>query len=81
MDGLKLNLTAVDELHPHLADLAAALSKTLLPSDHVSKIKVMNWLAKLNTMRASDEVKEEDARQMSFDLEQAFLAFQRFLEQ
>ena len=81
MDGLKLNLTAVDELHPHLSDLAASLSKIAMPADHQAKVKVLAWLQRLNSMRASEELKVEEARQMSFELEQAFLSFQRFLEQ
>jgi hypothetical protein len=31
-------------------------------------------------MRASDELPSDEARQMSFDLEQAYNSFHRFLE-
>eukprot|EP00456_Euglypha_rotunda_P008006 TRINITY_DN11501_c0_g1_i1.p1 TRINITY_DN11501_c0_g1~~TRINITY_DN11501_c0_g1_i1.p1 ORF type:complete len:179 (-),score=23.20 TRINITY_DN11501_c0_g1_i1:78-614(-) len=82
MDSLKLNMRAVDELHPTMSDLMDSINKVSdLPPDHPSKLKVKQWLVKLNAMRAHDELKEEDVRQMSFDLDQAYNSFHRFVQE
>lgn len=81
MDSLKLNMKAVDELHPNLTDLMDSLQKVPnLPLDHEAKSKVREWLAILSSMRAHDELTEEQVRQMSFDLDSAYNAFHRFLQ-
>lgn len=81
MDSLKLEMRAVDELHPHLSDLMESLAKVGdLPPDHVAKENVGRWLRSLNTMRATDELSDEQVRQMSFDLEQAYNAFHKHLQ-
>ena len=81
MDSLKLEMKAVDELHPHLQDLMQCLNKiaTLQP-EHDAKVRVRQWLTKLSKMRASDELLTNEARQMSFDLEQAYNSFHEFLK-
>jgi len=81
IDGLQLSLKAVDEVHPHLKELAISLGKvSTLPSNHCSKTNVQKWLEKLNQMKASDELSEEDIRQMSFDLENSYSEFVKFLQ-
>lgn len=101
MDGLQLNLKAVDEvlfqifhflrlhcfwmcfqIHPHLKELMECINKvTTLPPDHLSKTKVQEWLIKLNEKKASDELSDDDIRQMTFDLENAYSEFVKFLQQ
>ena len=45
MDGLKLNLSAVDQLFPYLTDLVAALHKVpQLPPDFEGKVKLKEWM-------------------------------------
>jgi hypothetical protein len=39
----------------------------------------INRLRTMNTMRASDELNEEQARQLSFDLERSYASFMAFL--
>eukprot|EP00483_Globobulimina_turgida_P000251 UN00251 len=81
VDGLQLSLKAVDEIHPHLKDLMESVNKvTTLPPDHVAKTKVQQWLIKLNQMKASDELSDDDIRQMTFDLENAYSGFVKFLQ-
>eukprot|EP00485_Elphidium_margaritaceum_P023885 CAMPEP_0202712768 /NCGR_PEP_ID=MMETSP1385-20130828/45207_1 /ASSEMBLY_ACC=CAM_ASM_000861 /TAXON_ID=933848 /ORGANISM="Elphidium margaritaceum" /LENGTH=220 /DNA_ID=CAMNT_0049372899 /DNA_START=41 /DNA_END=703 /DNA_ORIENTATION=+ len=81
VDGLQLSLKAVDEIHPHLKDLMESINKIKsLPPDHVSKTKVQEWLIKLNQMKAADELKDDDIRQMTFDLENAYAEFVKFLQ-
>lgn len=80
MDSLKLNMRAVDQIHPLLSDLMVALNQvSLLPADYDGKGKVREWLIVLNKMRAADELDEEQTRQILFDLENAHNAFYRSL--
>jgi len=80
MDSLKLNMTAVDQIHPLLTDLLESLCKIAsLPNEWEGKIKIKNWLVQLNKMKASDELNEEQIRQMLFDLEGSYNAFHRSL--
>ncbi|EPQ28000.1 uncharacterized protein PFL1_04327 [Pseudozyma flocculosa PF-1] len=84
MDALKLKLRAKDQLHPLLSELMRGYSR----SDEVSKdkdggeirAKLLNWLIKLNQMKASDEIDEDQARQMLFDVEGAYNSFFRALQ-
>ncbi len=50
-----------------------------LPSDFDAKLKVKVWLDRLNTMTASEEISDDEARQMAFDLDNAYNVFNRFL--
>ncbi len=80
MDTLKLGMHDVDQLQPPLSDLLACLHRVpQLPPDFEGKAKARDWLARLNGMRASDKLEERDARQLSFDLEQAYNNFLRVL--
>jgi len=80
MDSLKLNMTAVDQIHPLLADLLDSLSKiSTLSHEWEGKMKIKNWLVIMNTMKASDTLNEEQIRQMLFDLESSYNAFHKSL--
>jgi len=80
MDSLKLNMTAVDQIHPLLNDLLDSLSKiSRLPPDWEGKVKIKNWLIQLAKMKASDELNEDQIRQMLFDLESSYNAFHKSL--
>eukprot|EP00591_Stephanopyxis_turris_P001751 CAMPEP_0195517660 /NCGR_PEP_ID=MMETSP0794_2-20130614/11199_1 /TAXON_ID=515487 /ORGANISM="Stephanopyxis turris, Strain CCMP 815" /LENGTH=213 /DNA_ID=CAMNT_0040646499 /DNA_START=57 /DNA_END=698 /DNA_ORIENTATION=+ len=81
MDGLNLQQRAVDELQPLLSDLMDALSLIPdTPSNFTPNQKVSHWLQKLNSMRAVDEISEDDARQLTHDLESAYADFTRYLK-
>lgn len=44
MDALKLNMAAVDQMHPLLSDLLVSIAKVSgLPNDFEGKIKVKEW--------------------------------------
>ncbi|KAK9764425.1 Vacuolar protein-sorting-associated protein 28 [Basidiobolus ranarum] len=80
MDSLKLNMVAVDQIHPWLSELMQSLSNvSSLPADFEGKVKIRDWLITLNKMKASDEINEEQVRQLLFDLENAHSAFYRSL--
>ncbi|KAI3658280.1 hypothetical protein MP638_000371 [Amoeboaphelidium occidentale] len=78
MDSLKLNLKAVDQIHPLLSDLIQSLNR-VVSGDFEGKTKIRNWLVTLNKMKASEEIDDEQARQLMFDLETAHNEFYRSL--
>eukprot|EP00250_Pteridium_aquilinum_P008531 c18020_g1_i1 orf=198-833(+) len=76
MDSLKLNMVAVDQVHPLLQDLLLSLNRVpVLPADFEGKVKARDWIAKLNRMGASDELTEQQSRQLLFDLDSSYNAF------
>ncbi|XP_062087333.1 vacuolar protein sorting-associated protein 28 homolog 1 [Humulus lupulus] len=76
MDSLKLNMFAVDQVHPLLSDLATSLNKlSFLPPDFVGRVKLKEWIARLSKMGAADELTEQQARQLHFDLESSYNSF------
>uniref|UniRef100_A0A069DXC8 Vacuolar protein sorting-associated protein 28 homolog n=2 Tax=Triatominae TaxID=70999 RepID=A0A069DXC8_9HEMI len=80
MDKLRLEIRAMDELHPDLRDLAETMSRlSLIPADFEGRTKVNEWLATLDAMHASDELSDQQVRQLIFDLESAYNAFNKLL--
>ncbi|KAF1318377.1 Vacuolar protein sorting-associated protein 28, partial [Globisporangium splendens] len=80
MDVLKLNIRAVDEIQPLVSEMMASLTQVSgLPPDFECREKLEGWLCTMNGMRASDELDEDQARQLSFDLERAYASFMAFL--
>ncbi|KAF9390195.1 hypothetical protein CPB97_009762 [Podila verticillata] len=80
MDMLKLGRTAADEIHPLLADIMQSLNgMRALPSDFEGRAKMREWLIKLNGMKASQELDDEEKRQLEFDLESSYSAFYAWL--
>ena len=88
MDALKLNLTAVDHVHPLLGELAQSLTQIAVSAKNDAVVsqgvtgsldRIREWLIELNKMRASDELDPEQVRQLLFDLENAHASFYRSL--
>lgn len=76
MDSLKLNMVAVDQVHPLLADLSNSLNKlSILAEDFEGKTKMREWISRLSRMGAADELTEQQARQLHFDLESSYNSF------
>lgn len=76
MDSLKLNMVAVDQIYPLLSDLVQAMMKvSTLPPDMAGKKAARNWMSKLHALPASYELKEDEVRQLLFDLESAYNEF------
>ncbi|XP_077243288.1 vacuolar protein sorting-associated protein 28 homolog 2 [Tasmannia lanceolata] len=76
MDSLKLNMVAVDQVHPLLSDLSASLNKlSILPADFEGRTKMKEWIARLSKMGAADELTEQQSRQLHFDLESSYNSF------
>ncbi|KAJ6828738.1 putative vacuolar protein sorting-associated protein 28-like protein 1 [Iris pallida] len=78
MDSVKLNMVAVDQVHPLLSDLSGSLAKLgggILPAEFEGRVKVREWIARLSKMGAADELTEQQARQLHFDLESSYNSF------
>ncbi|CAH7674798.1 vacuolar protein sorting-associated [Phakopsora pachyrhizi] len=75
MDALKLKLRAKDQLHPLLSDLMVDYSRFPKSQECEGRPKILHWLITLNSMRASDEITEDQSRQMLFDIEAAYQEF------
>lgn len=81
MDAVKLEQRAVDELQPLLSDLMEALTRLPeTPNDFDPNRKIAEWLQKLNSMRAVENIDEDDARQLYHDLDSAYAEFTRYLK-
>jgi len=80
MDKLRLEIRAMDEIHPDLRELVETMNRlSILPADFEGKAKVNQWLKTLGGMKASDELEDDQVRQMLFDLESAYNSFNRTL--
>uniref|UniRef100_A0A8C3XKT0 Vacuolar protein sorting-associated protein 28 homolog n=1 Tax=Chelydra serpentina TaxID=8475 RepID=A0A8C3XKT0_CHESE len=80
MDKLRLEIRAMDEIQPDLRELMETMNRmSNLPPDFEGRQKVNQWLQTLSGMSAADELDDSQVRQMLFDLESAYNAFNRFL--
>ncbi|KAF4571333.1 Vacuolar protein-sorting-associated protein 28 [Pleurotus pulmonarius] len=79
MDALKLRLRAKDQLHPMLQELVTSYARFKGSKDWEGRSKMVGWLITLNGMKASEEITEDQARQLSFDIEHAYAEFFRSL--
>ena len=74
MDALKLQMRAKDQLHPLLSDVLSAYAQTGTEPEPL-RAKLLDWLIALNQLSASEELDEAQAREMLFDVEQAYTAW------
>lgn len=82
MDKVRLDLRAMDQLQPDLRDLKDTMDRlSILPGDFEGKEKVQGWVNTFSSMSASEELTDEQARQLTHDLEVAYNAFNRLLHQ
>ncbi|ORX52973.1 ESCRT-1 complex, Vps28 subunit [Piromyces finnis] len=82
MDNLELKVKTVEVLHPLLVELIQNINK-ITPSAETNecKEKVKNWLIALNKMKVSDELNDEQVKQLHFDLENGYNLFMRSLDE
>ncbi|XP_058899353.1 vacuolar protein sorting-associated protein 28 homolog isoform X4 [Kogia breviceps] len=70
----------VVSIQPDLRELMETMHRmSHLPPDFEGRQTVSQWLQTLSGMSASDELDDSQVRQMLFDLESAYNAFNRFL--
>ncbi|PWN21931.1 putative VPS28-protein [Microstroma glucosiphilum] len=84
MDALKLNLKAKDQLHPLLGEAVSCWNRSGGGGGEEGqggqRGKLVGWLITLNQLKASDEIDQDQARQMLFDVEGAYQAWFRSLQ-
>ncbi|PYI07149.1 VPS28-domain-containing protein [Aspergillus sclerotiicarbonarius CBS 121057] len=78
LDALKLNMVSKDALHPLLSEVIQSVNK-VTDIDFENRGKIIQWLIALNQMRATEELSEDQARELAFDIEQAYLGFKATL--
>lgn len=79
MDGLKLNFRAKDQLHPLLSELITSVNK-VTNNEFEGRGKLVQWLITLNQMKINEELTDDQARQLLFDLDTCYKAFYTSLE-
>ena len=78
-DAIKMNLLSKDTLHPILVETIQAVNK-VTDQDFENKGKIVQWLITLNQMRAAEELSLEQARDLQFDMNQAYDGFKAVLD-
>ncbi|XP_041484337.1 vacuolar protein sorting-associated protein 28 homolog [Lytechinus variegatus] len=80
MDKLRLDMKAVDEVEPEVKELSETMGRMgSLPAEYDGKEKISKWLKTMGSMRAADELSEEQIRQLLYDLDSAYNSFMRTL--
>lgn len=69
-----MNMLSKDTLHPILVDTIQAVNK-VTDRDFDNKGKIVQWLITLNQMRAAEELSDEQARELQFDMSSAYDSF------
>ena len=77
-DAIKMNMLSKDTLHPILVETIQAVNKAT-DQDFDNKGKIIQWLITLNQMRAAEELSPEQARELQFDMNQAYDGFKSTL--
>jgi ESCRT-I complex subunit VPS28 len=74
LDALKLNYNSKSALHPLLSDVIQSVNK-VTDQDFEHRGKIIQWLITLNQMKTSEELSDEQAQDLAFDMEQAYNGF------
>ncbi|KAL9600936.1 MAG: hypothetical protein Q9219_002871 [cf. Caloplaca sp. 3 TL-2023] len=78
LDALRLHMLSKDSLHPLLSEVIQSVN-SVTTADFESRGKIISWLIRLNGMKATEELAEEEARQLTFDMEGAYAGFKATL--
>ena len=78
LDALRLNMVSKSALHPLLSDVIQSVNK-VTDQDFEHRGKIIQWLITLNQMKTSEELSEEQARDLAFDMEQAYNGFKSII--
>ncbi len=79
LDALKLNMLSKDSLHPLLSEVIQSVNQ-VTTADFENRSKIIRWLIRLNGMRATEELGEDEARELAFDMDGAYAGFKATLE-
>lgn len=78
LDALRLNMLSKDSLHPLLSEVIQSVNQ-VTTADFENRGKIISWLIRLNGMKATEELGEQEARQLTFDMEGAYAGFKATL--
>ncbi|EHY57199.1 Vacuolar protein-sorting-associated protein 28 [Exophiala dermatitidis] len=78
LDALRLNMVSKSALHPLLSDVIQSVNK-VTDQDFEHRGKIIQWLITLNQMKTSEELSEDQARDLAFDMEQAYNGFKSII--
>ncbi len=78
LDALKLGLLAKDQLHPLLSDVIQSVNK-VTDRDFEGRGKIVQWLITLNQMKATEQLSEDQARELELDMNSAYQGFKATL--
>jgi ESCRT-I complex subunit VPS28 len=78
LDALRLGLLAKDSLHPLLTEVIQSVNK-VTDRDFENRGKIVQWLISLNQMKASEELSEDQAREIDMDINAAYQGFKNIL--
>ncbi|PHH89420.1 hypothetical protein CDD83_6115 [Cordyceps sp. RAO-2017] len=78
LDAVKLGMLSKDQLHPLLSDVIQSVNR-VTDQDFESRGKIVQWLITLNQMKATEELSEQQARELEMDIQQAYQGFRRTL--
>lgn len=78
LDAVKLGMLSKDQLHPLLSDVIQSVNR-VTDQDFDSRGKIVQWLITLNQMKATEELSEQQARELELDIQQAYQGFRRTL--
>lgn len=78
LDALKLNYVTKSTLHPLLSEVIQSVNK-VTDKDFQNRGKIIQWLITLNQMRTTEELSEEQAGDLAFDMEQAYNGFKSII--
>lgn len=78
LDALKLNMLSKSDLHPLLAELIQSVNQ-VTPADFDGRPVIVKWLIRLNSMKAQEELGNEEARELAFEIEHAYRGFKSTL--
>lgn len=79
LDALKLGLLAKDQLHPLLSDVIQSVNK-VTDSDFEGRGKIVQWLISLNQMKATEEISDDQSRELELDMNAAYQGFKATLK-
>ncbi|EXJ87453.1 hypothetical protein A1O3_04413 [Capronia epimyces CBS 606.96] len=79
LDALRLNMVSKSALHPLLSDVIQSVNK-VTDQDFDHRGKIIQWLITLNQMKTSEELSDEQARDLAFDMEQAYNGFKSTIQ-
>lgn len=67
-------MVSKDALHPLLSEIIQSVNR-VTDQDFENRGKIIQWLIALNQMRATEELSEDQARELAFEIEQAYQGF------